>query len=134
MGQLFYEGQAVSNLACEMGFQRREVTSKEALQAYYNQISRHPRAVGHVLSLNGQQVMLMIEDEPKDYPPVVQHLLEDLQRELTNQLKYEPTISATKRKQRIINTYSNMIDAIEALPEDNGEVPIKDIELESVND
>ena len=133
MGQLTYEGQAVSNLACEMGFQRRQVRSKEELQQYYDQISRHPRAVGHVIALDGQQVMLMIEDEPKESPTVVQHLLEDLQRELTNQLKYEPTVSAMKRKQRIVNTYAALIEAIEALPDSHGGEPVEAIELVSIN-
>lgn len=133
MGQLTYEGQAISNLACEMGFQRRPVSSKEQLQQYYDQISRHPRAVGHVIALDGQQVMLMIEDEPKESPTVVQHLLEDLQRELTNQLKYEPTVSAMKRKQRIVNTYAALIEAIEALPDSHSGEPVEAIELVSIN-
>lgn len=133
MGQLTYEGQAISNLACEMGFQKREVTSRKQLQQFYDQIAKHPRATGHFIGLDGQQVMLMIEDEPKDSPTVVQHLLEDLQRELTNQLRCEPTISSLKRKQRIINNYAAIIEAIEALPETIGKEEVEELKLESVN-
>lgn len=133
MEGLTYEGQAISNLACELGFQRREVTSKEQLQQFYNQISIHPRAAGHMIALDGESVMLMISEEPKEKHTVVQHLLEELQRELTNQLRYEPTVEGLKRKQRMINKFANIIDAIEALPEASVDGKVEEIQLESVN-
>ena len=49
MEQLTYEGQANSNLACELGFQKRNVKSKAQLQNFYDQISRNNSAAGHIL-------------------------------------------------------------------------------------
>lgn len=134
MAQLTYEGLAKSTLACELGFQQRNIESKEQLQNFYNQMSRNNSAVGHILGLDGEQIMLMNNEEPVGEATVEQHLIEDLQRELENQLKREPSISGVKRQQRMINKYANILEAIQALPETNGEKQIEELSISSVHD
>lgn len=134
MEQLTYEGQANSNLACELGFQKRNVKSKAQLQNFYDQISRSNSAAGHILGLGTDQVMLMIEDAPEGEATVRQHLLEDLQRELQKQVDLEPTVSGVKRQQRLINRYANILEAIEALPETSEDAEFEELTVSSVHD
>lgn len=134
MAQLTYEGLANSNLACELGFQKKNVESKEQLQNFYDQISRSNSAAGHVIGLDKEQVMLMLEDAPAGESSVQKHMLEDLQRELSKQVKREPSLSGVKRQQRMINRYAAILEAIEALPETSDDAVIEELTVSSVHE
>lgn len=134
VGQLTYEGLAKSVLACELGFQKQHVESKEQLQNFYEQIMKSSSAAGHVITLDGDQVMLMLEDTPAGEATIQQHLLEDLQRELKKQVQNEPSLSGVKRQQRLINRYVNILEAIEALPETSEDAVFETLTVSSVHE
>lgn len=118
MAQLKYEPFTEPVLTCEKVFKVLNIQSQKQLQKSYDMSSFNRGAMGHVISLDEEQVILLTKDEPKENPTVVQHLLEDLQFELGKTVKQEPSLALLKRQHRMINKYNRIIEAILALPEE----------------
>lgn len=118
MAQLRYEPLTEPVLTCEKVFKVQKIQSQRQLQKHYDRSSIHRSAIGHVISLDEEQIILLTSDEPENNPTVIQHLLEDLQFEIGKLVKQEPSLSLLKRQEKMINKYSRIIDAIQALPEE----------------
>lgn len=133
MPQLAYEPLTEPTLTCEKTFSVQTVYSMKQLQKYYDQASISHSAIGHVISLDEEQIILMTSDEPVDNPTVTQHLLEDLQFELGKLVKREPSLDVLRRQHRLINKYDRIIDAIEALPETSDVTVDRDLIAEKLS-
>ena len=118
MAQLKYEPLTEPVLSCEKVFQALNIFSKQQLQKHYDRSSGRHGIIGHVISLDEEQIILLINDEPKDKPTVTQHLLEDLQYELGKLVQQEATLDLLNRQERMINKYYRIIHAIRDLPEE----------------
>lgn len=133
MPKLAYEPLTEPTLTCEKVFSVQPIFSKKQIQKFYDQASISHVAIGHVISLDEEQIILLTSDEPEENPTVTQHLLEDLQFELGKLVKREPSADIVKRQQRLINKYDRIIDAIEALPETSDEIVDRDLIAEKLS-
>ncbi|XJS11073.1 hypothetical protein ACF3NG_02065 [Aerococcaceae bacterium WGS1372] len=118
MAQLKYEPLTEPILTCEKVFEVQKIYSQKQLQKSYDRSSIGRGAIGHVISLDDEQIILLNQDEPSDNPTVIQHLLEDLQFELAKLVKQEPTLRLLDRQEKMVSKYHRIIQAILALPED----------------
>lgn len=133
MAQLAYEPLTEPVLTCEKVFTVQPIYSKKQLQKLYDKISINRSAIGHVISLDEEQIILMTSEEPKENPTVIQHLLEDLQSELGRLAKREPSMDLVRREARLINKFNRIIDAIEALPETSEHEDNRDLMAEKLS-
>ena len=133
MAELTYEPLTEPVLTCEKVFKVLPISAKDQLQKYYDQISVNRGAIGHVIALGEEQILLLTKDEPEENPTIIQHLLEDLQYELGKLNKREPSALVVKMEQRLINKYAKIIEAIEAMPETSKTEMRKDIVAEKLS-